>query len=123
MLTPTQPMSSTERVREFRKRHGLARPTLLGGLAWSGVRTPAPRARRARKARPQIVLAVQMERAAPPAALPLSPPAAPPAPAPAPAVTVEIPGMNMTPAIAAPLPLPMSERATIPPSAAKSIAA
>ena len=117
MLTPTRPMSSTERVREFRKRHGLARPTLLGGLAWSGVRTPAPRARRARKARPQIVLAAQMERAAPPAALPLPPPA------PAPAVTVEIPGTNMTPAIAEPLPLPVSEQATIPPSAAKSIAA
>jgi len=117
MLIPPQPKSSTERVREFRKRRGLARPTLLGALAWTGVRTPAPRARRVRKAQPQIVLAAQMERAAPPAALPLT------LPAPAPAATVEIPGMNMTPAIAAPLPLPMSERATIPPSAAKSIAA
>ena len=76
------PMSSTERVRRFRERHGLARPNLLsGGLKLSGVRPPAQRPRRARKAQPVPQ---------PPAEIPAQP-AAPPLVLPAPAVTIQIP--------------------------------
>ena len=112
------PMSSTERVRRFRERHGLAHVNLLsGGVKLSGVQPPALRARRARKAQPMLQ---------PPAETPALP-AAPPLALPAPAATVQIPGMTMIPAIAPPAPLPLpasvSEQATVPPSAAESIAA
>ena len=102
-------MSSTERVRNFRARQGLAFVNRMGKWKLSGVRPPAPRARRARKTRPQ------MELAALPAAQPLA--------LPAPAETVQIPGMNMIGAIPALSPLPVPVQVTIPPFAAKSLAA
>jgi hypothetical protein len=100
-------MTSTERVRNFRARHGLAHVNRIGTLKLSGVRPPAPLARRARKVRLQLELAAH--------------PAAPPPALPAPAVTVQIPGMNIIGAIPTPSPLPV--QATIPPFAAKSLAA
>jgi hypothetical protein len=115
-------MSSTERVRRFRERHGLVHRNLLGELKVSGMRPPTPRARRrARKAQPVLQPPEQTaaQTPAPPAAPPLAPLAS--------AVTVQIPGMNTIAAPAAPAPLPvsvsLSERATVPPLAAESIAA
>ena len=90
MLMPHRPMSSTERVRNFRARHGLSRSNVIGAVTFSGMRPPAAPARRARKLR------TTME-------LPVETPAEPSMPLalPAPVETIEIPGMSTVPAIRA----------------------
>jgi hypothetical protein len=95
MIMPHRPMSSTERVRNFRARHGLSRVNIIGGLKLTGVRPPAPPARRARKAKPMMQTLAEIP--AQPAPLPLM--------LPAPVETIEIPGMTTIDAIPAPQPV------------------
>jgi hypothetical protein len=109
MLIPAPPMSNTERQRQFRERN----PGYYGRL-------------HARRRAGENVAAAQLQAAAQAMAMKREPLALP-----APAEKLEIPGMNMIPAIPAlsqldearRSPLPVSEQATFPPHPAKSLAA